>query len=681
MISDPGEVPGRYGRPERQKDGAAADQKGITAMMKSLYSGVAGMKTHNQRMDVIGNNISNVNTTGYKASAVTFKDVYYQTKTNASAGDATTGGKNPTQIGYGAQLGSVQQIMTQSGFTYTDSYYDCALEGEGFFQVMDDSGNIYYTRSGKFSVDSYGNLCDQNGNMVLGVSGDPTGVETGQSQRINIRIPAVEDNKASSTKNVNGYDITITAASPGEEGNISFSIVNSDTPFATKSGPNLTIYMDLDQDFGGEALKDYNKTVIDLYTDYVDPTATEPKDAEAAAIILNLREKYGNTRPDGAPDTDPLPWETDPEYYAEAYRRLEGKINELSAEDRTFAAEISNARNIYTQAALDDFETKLNDAIKQGGVDLSEDILPLDVSFDNLPSYSDVQALNATNTLDLYTYDADGSVADKISLTFTADTPGEFANKYEIDLKYSSSIGSAPVAKWKDSTLTITVPESTTLEAIQKAVNLAAADKGEDYKITVSAAETTHKVTTTDDSGNTTESEVAESAYIPNFSFSTALGAKTERLGLAGGRDNFFSDIATAMSTVTLTDGRLAAEQEVDDLESLRIQNDGTIIGRHAVHGLLYLGRIDIATFENPTGLEQAGTTLWRATLASGEAQVKIAGKDGAGDVVAGALEMSNVDLAQEFSDMIITQRGYQANSRIITVSDTMLEELINLKR
>ncbi|MBP3266414.1 MAG: flagellar hook-basal body complex protein, partial [Clostridiales bacterium] len=108
-------------------------------MMKSLYSGVAGMKTHNQRMDVIGNNISNVNTTGYKTSEVTFKDVYYQTKANASSGDSTSGGKNPTQIGYGSQLGTVSQVMVQSGFTYTDSKFNCALQGEGFFQVMDDS--------------------------------------------------------------------------------------------------------------------------------------------------------------------------------------------------------------------------------------------------------------------------------------------------------------------------------------------------------------------------------------------------------------------------------------------------------------------------------------------------------------------------------------------------------------
>ncbi len=629
------------------------------------------MKTHNQRMDVIGNNISNVNTTGYKTSAVTFKDVYYQTKANASSGDATQGGKNPTQIGYGAQLGTVSQIMTQSGFTYSDSYYDCALQGEGFFQVMDNSGNIFYTRAGKFSIDSYGNLCDPNGMVVLGVSGDPSQVETGQTQRINIKVPAVDDNKASATKSVNGYDITISANSPGEQGNISFTVVNSDTPYATKSGSSLTIYMDLDQDFGHDALMEYQKKILDAY----------PGDNKDT-VLGPIQAKYGENYAEKSA------------YYQEAYAALEADIEAAAETNLDFGNLLSTAKTEYTQAALDDFEAKLNEAIVQGGVGLEEGVLPLDVSFDTLPPYSDVQALQAHNTISLKTYNQSGDVTDDIALTFTADKAGEFANKYEIDLKYSSTVGATPVAKWKDSTLTITLPNnlvpgdgedaSTALKLIQDALDKAAKDKGEDYKITVSLGTWIEEIKETNEDGQEITRNV-EHEYTDDdlkaFDFSSCLGNKTERLGLDEGRDNFFSDIATAMSTVTLDKGRLAAEQAVDDLETLRIQSDGTIIGMHAVHGMLYLGRIDIATFENPVGLEQTGTSLWRASVASGPAQVKIAGTDGAGEVVSGALEMSNVDLAQEFSDMIITQRGYQANSRIITVSDTMLEELINLKR
>ncbi len=571
-------------------------------MMKSLYSGVAGMKTHNQRMDVIGNNVSNVNTTGFKTSTVTFKDVYYQTKSGASSGDATSGGTNPTQIGYGSSLGTVNQVMTQSGFTYSDSVYDCAIEGEGFFQVMDEAGNTYYTRTGVFSVDSYGNLTDPNGYIVLGVSGDPSNVETGQSQRINLYVPPVENNVARADKTVNGYDVTLSASTFGEDGNISFTIVDSDVPFATKSGTNLTIYMDLSQDFGADAFAD---------------------------------------------------------------------ITENSTDEEVQAA---------MEAALQEFETALNDAIEVGGVGLEEGVLPINVDMDVFPPQNEILARTATNTLTLQTHAVEG-VQDTedatLVLQFTAQTPGEFANKYEIDLRTISGQTNV-TAHWKDDVLTITLPENAgnldLATAIQEAIDEAASgDPNRNILLTIP-----NTYPTVDEDGNPVEENNGD---IGTFDFGEALDGNTARVGLDNGADNFFSDLAVALSTVNLADGRTAAEQTVADLETVTIDSDGIIYGRHAVHGLLLLGRIDIATFVNPTGLDQVGTSLWRESLASGEAEVKVPGTDGSGEVVQGALEMSNVDLAQEFSDMIITQRGYQANSRIITVSDTMLEELVNLKR
>ncbi len=581
-------------------------------MMKSLYSGVAGMKTHNQRMDVIGNNISNVNTTAFKGSTVTFKDVYYQTKANASSGDATSGGTNPKQIGYGASLGTVNQVMSQSGFNYTDNVYDCAIEGEGFFQVIDEAGNIYYTRNGVFDVDSYGNLCDPNGNIVLGVSGDPSNVETGQSQRIRITVPAIDNNVASATKTVNGYDVTISASTYGEEGNLSFTIVDSDVAYATKSGNNLTIYMDLEQEFGA---------------------------AEYAKIMEDI---------------------------ANGTAKLEDEATQQAIEDAF-------------NSAVSQFQEALNNAIEKGGIGLADGVLPLKVEFGSMPAYNEVLAKNSSNTLTLTQPGATATDPNKIiDINFTADVAGEFGNKYEIDMKTVSGQTSV-TAKWKGDVLTIIVPETgVSVDDIQKAIDEAAGgEASKNLTVTVSTVNIT-----TDANGVVTRTPTAlgDTANI-DFNFHDALGNRTERIGLDGGADNFFADMATALSTVTMTDGRTAAEQTVADLETIMIDDDGVIYGRHAVHGLLLLGRIDIATFVNPMGLDQIGTSLWRESLASGEAQVKIPGSDGAGNVVSNALEMSNVDLAQEFSDMIITQRGYQANSRVITVSDTMLEELVNLKR
>ena len=133
-------------------------------------------------------------------------------------------------------------------------------------------------------------------------------------------------------------------------------------------------------------------------------------------------------------------------------------------------------------------------------------------------------------------------------------------------------------------------------------------------------------------------------------------------------------------STFTLEGGTEFTEQGIGNLTGISIGADGTIVGSSAA-GLQTLGRIDLATFGNNMGLMQSGNTYFTETANSGAPKLAIAGEDGTGKIKNSALEMSNVDLAQEFSDMIVTQRGFQACSRLITVSDTMLEELINLKR
>ncbi len=147
-------------------------------MVKSLYSGVSGLTVHQTRMDVIGNNIANVNSDGFKASRVTFRDIYYQGYINASSGRATYAGNNPSQVGYGVQVGSIDKDMSQSGGKSSKSAFDMMLEGDGFFMTMTfDNLNITsdkspavtrYTRLGKFQVDSYGNVVATNNVFVVG---------------------------------------------------------------------------------------------------------------------------------------------------------------------------------------------------------------------------------------------------------------------------------------------------------------------------------------------------------------------------------------------------------------------------------------------------------------------------------------------------------------------------------
>lgn len=556
-------------------------------MMKSLYSGVAGLKVHNQRMDVIGNNISNINTTAFKASTVTFKDIFYQNKSYGSSGDAVSGGTNANQVGYGASLNAIQQMMTQTGLTYSDSPTDCAIEGEGFFQVMDQAGNIYYTRNGSFHIDNVGNLCDASGNIVLGVSGDPTNVDP-SSQRINLYVPPVDNNAASITKDFkyddgngkNSYEFTISVSEFGTEGNMSVTILGTkpgEVPFATKNGSMLTVKMDLEQPF----------------------------------------------------------------------------------------------------ADANEFQAAFQAAIDAGGVELPAG----DINFDFAEIPADTQAKAASNTLTNQIPITGGTPA-ALNVNFEADVVGEYGNGYEINIVASGNAREVK-AKWSENVLTVTIPSGNTaftppvtggatIAQIQAAIiNAAGGDAATD-----------------DGTGNTIPE--ANKKKMINVTGTDITAAQAEgmngnnmrlRLGLQGGRNNFYQEFAESLGTVKLTGGRYAADQTTEDLESIYIDDDGVIYGVHAVHGTIAMGRIDLVTFENPMGLDQVGTSYWKTSLSSGDPQVKNANDMGTGAVVSGALEMSNTDLAQEISDMIITQRGFQANSRIITVSDTMLEELVNLKR
>lgn len=156
-------------------------------MVRSLYSGVSGLTTHQTRMDVIGNNIANVNTYGFKASRVTFRDIYYQTAVGETAGTGSFAGNNPSTVGYGVQIGSIDKDMSMSSFQSTNRVLDLAISGDGFLitstfdgSQMQEDANGYittfdvrpksttYTRMGNLSIDSNGNLVAGANTFVMG---------------------------------------------------------------------------------------------------------------------------------------------------------------------------------------------------------------------------------------------------------------------------------------------------------------------------------------------------------------------------------------------------------------------------------------------------------------------------------------------------------------------------------
>ncbi len=135
--------------------------------MRSMYSGVSGLRVHQTKMDVISNNISNINTVGFKRSSVSFKDSFNQTLSSASSANQDRGGVNPQQIGLGANVGSIVNVMGQGAAQRTDYGSDIMIDGDGFFIVKNASG-FSFTRAGVFEVDAAGNLVDPNGYNVCG---------------------------------------------------------------------------------------------------------------------------------------------------------------------------------------------------------------------------------------------------------------------------------------------------------------------------------------------------------------------------------------------------------------------------------------------------------------------------------------------------------------------------------
>lgn len=158
-------------------------------MMRAMYSGVSGLRIHQTKMDVIGNNIANVNTAGFKAGRVTFNEIFSQTLQGASAASEKLGGRNPMQVGLGANVSSIDTLMTEGAAQRTDNPLDMKIEGDGFF-VLNSAGGYRFSRAGAFRIDNAGNLVNPEGLNVMGWSVDPLGnISKGKVSKMQIMKP------------------------------------------------------------------------------------------------------------------------------------------------------------------------------------------------------------------------------------------------------------------------------------------------------------------------------------------------------------------------------------------------------------------------------------------------------------------------------------------------------------
>lgn len=549
-------------------------------MMRSMYSAVSGLKTHQTRMDVIGNNIANVNTVAFKSSSVTFSDILYQTTSNASGANATTGtgGVNAKQIGLGTTAAATKVSITSAGASETTGNpFDIRLTDKNstnFFIVNNGSENVF-TRSGSFYVDGSGNLCmSSTGYTVMGWQVDET---TGE-----IRKDTVSALRIMQEKNLTSAPEATTQAT------IAGVLDENDTDVKNDAGRvmNLNFYDNLGYQYTAKfAIKSTGtdgKYTVEL---------TSVLDSNNQNIIKNLTKKdisqiFGNYQADATLGQYGLAKGCTYDATTEQYEK-DGKKYKKSATDSTVFQEVdNNANTVSITEIFSGITTTMANDIK---------------------------------------YQASKTKVEFDTKTGHATVKGE---KTSYDLVFDTSTG-----KFK----------SIGGENPSVMLNMGALSSG--------------LINTNGNFQNIT------------VDFSQCLNYEN------GGKSTIGADAGAV-------DGTTGKGRKLGAMTGIFIDTSGRIYGTYDNGNTELLGQIAVAQFSNASGLEKVGESCYRTTLNSGEFDgigVEISA-DGS-SMTTGELEMSNVDLSSEFTSMITTQRGFQANSRVITTSDTLLEELVNLKR
>ncbi len=531
---------------------------GQIIMMRSLYSGVAGLKTHQTRMDVIGNNISNVNTVGFKSSSANFADTFYQTVSPATGPDGTSGtaGTNAKQIGLGSQVAAITTNITQQGGTSsTNRALDVAIQGDSFL-VVKSAGATYFTKSGALNVDESGTLyCTTNGATVQGWMADDEGNITKDLVKDltvmsadHLYYEPEETNHVRITGNIDKADKQLT-------------VTNTATPVTDHGLPlTFSFYDELGQQY---TVKMY------AYATGAGTTGTGTDARPTTTYAVTLADVY-------------------------------------DSEGNSIFVKKTTAAGVTTY-------TSTGTSISLGGATYSIDTTVTGTGINN----------GVTTSTGAFKLAANGN---PVSLAFVAET-GEFSAVTEDG-------GIANTSEDKGNVVAFGITPGTGADAITNTFSqyTAGTDKG-GIKI--------------------------------DFSQLTQYSS--------GG-------VSSTSYTRGNAQGNYAGNQS-GQMSGISIDEKGFIYGTYSNGFKKCLAQMSVATFANPSGLEAVGNSMFAASLNSGlfngvGEEISLSGK-----FTVGALEMSNVDLASEFTTMIITQRGFQANSRIITTSDSMLEELVNLKR
>ena len=540
-------------------------------MMRSLFAGMAGIKTHQTKMDVIGNNISNVNTTAFKSGRATFSEMLSQNIKGASA--AT----NPMQVGLGSSVGAIDLIYKNGTPLTTGKNTDLCLSGDGMFMVK--RGNeTFYTRNGAFEFDASGNyVLPGTGHIVQGWMAQE-GVITPGSTVQNIKLNKSEELKAKQTDMVNYYDN-----------------LNANVPVVTQisGGENGT----------ASATNPLTLTLSDGTTVVKTEGTYKTGNSLPIATSVKIYDSLGGTH-------------DIPVYYIR-----EGTLNENGSVSYSGKWLVS----MTPDSSVASGQTTTSKFIDASGNEITASMNAVELQF------------NAYGKLGTGTEEGSGESTE------TEESSAAAAETEESSAESAEAGGGLTAA--------ITISYAAT-----------ASETGDSASESGSESE---------ESGTTdTATDTADEGSESGSSESTVPAAQNLTVDFSGVTQYAYSTTITSNSN-GYTKGYLS---------QIEIDSSGTITGIYTNGLRRPEAQVAVARFANPTGLLKTNSSFYTTSNNTGQVQIDTASKLG-NIITPGALEMSNVDIANEFAEMIITQRGFQSNSKVITVGDELIETAVNMKR
>ena len=649
-------------------------------MLRSLMAGVSGVKAHQIMLDVTGNNISNVNTSGFKKSTTVFQDLLYQTSRGASSPQGGRGGVNALQVGLGVQVAAVETLHTQGQIQTTGSRTDMAISGDGYYVVTDGSRTMY-TRAGNFVQDEDGNLVQSGtGYKLQGYSmepnpTDPTSYITGSTlEDINIpigqKIPGKETDTVGFRCNLDGR----------VDSYLPMGVLGNDVTISgTVAGTKFSI-MDVSE---GTASTDYIRLGFDTDND-------GQLDATASLSLVGLDATTGRPIFDNTAATSVTIGTASYSVQYDSKTGLLQLVNTAVSSTPAWTYQIDSMMDyattsftVGTAATASDFIVEFDDDTTTG----SRVMTLWQLAGTATTSYTATIPMNPDGTF---------NIDETTPIEFTPPlTQGTAAASVSI---YASTDGMSLMLKNVDTQETL----GTYAQRIDSTHNtkIDIYDiQGNPHTLEVSWEKIDNNqwrwrawfpsegVDVTPNTGilNFGQNAKVSTPAVPEVKIGFgAFGAEDATVKLDFSGESFNKDEmegVTQYGSEFTTKGYYQDGYGMGVLNDFSVAKDGTVMGVYSNGVNKPISKVVLALFANTTGLEKVGDTVFMESANSGIAQIVSPQTGGAGSITGGALEMSNVDLSEEFVRLIVAQRGFQASARIVTTSDQVLEELINLKR